>query len=88
VLHGPENDKTMGMRNWLAMNMARRSGRYASRTQYFELFLQDVSTLMVAVHGVCRQAEGDGAGMCAVEGSLADWGSRYGVRESCRMQMR
>ncbi|KAF6264711.1 coth protein-domain-containing protein [Scenedesmus sp. NREL 46B-D3] len=39
VLHGPENDRTLGMRNWLAYNMGRQMGRYASRTRYFELFL-------------------------------------------------
>jgi len=43
VLHGPENDRTLGMRNWLGYNMARRMGRYASRTKYFELFLNTVS---------------------------------------------
>lgn len=43
VLHGPENDRTLGMRNWLAYNMARRMGRYASRTRYFELLLNTVS---------------------------------------------
>jgi hypothetical protein len=43
VLHGPENDRTLGMRNWLAYNLARRMGRYASRTRYFELFLNTVS---------------------------------------------
>lgn len=45
VLHGPENDRTLGMRNWLGYNMARWMGRYASRTKYFELFLNTVSTL-------------------------------------------
>lgn len=52
MLHGPENDKTLGMRNWLALNMARRTGRYASRTRYFELFL----------HVVRRPGEGGGGG--------------------------
>lgn len=41
-MHGPENDRTLGMRNWLGYNAARRMGRYASRTQYFELFLNTV----------------------------------------------
>jgi hypothetical protein len=52
VLHGPENDKTLGMRNWLALNLARRTGRYASRTRYFELFL----------HAVRRAGEDPGGG--------------------------
>ncbi|WIA37032.1 hypothetical protein OEZ86_014016 [Tetradesmus obliquus] len=39
VLHGPENDRTLGMRNWLAYGIGRRMGRYASRKRYFELFL-------------------------------------------------
>lgn len=39
VLHGPENDRTLGLRNWLALGAARAAGRYASRTAYFELFL-------------------------------------------------
>jgi hypothetical protein len=33
------------MRNWLGYNMARWMGRYASRTKYFELFLNTVSSL-------------------------------------------
>eukprot|EP00879_Flechtneria_rotunda_P006440 GHRR01006769.1.p1 GENE.GHRR01006769.1~~GHRR01006769.1.p1 ORF type:complete len:491 (+),score=142.61 GHRR01006769.1:191-1663(+) len=39
VLYGPENDRTLGMRNWLAYGLARQMGRYASRTRYMELFL-------------------------------------------------
>jgi hypothetical protein len=42
VLYGPENDKTLGMRNWLAYNIARQMGRYASRTLFLELFLVQV----------------------------------------------
>lgn len=42
VLHGPENDRTLGMRNWLAYGIGRRMDRYASRTRYFELFLNTV----------------------------------------------
>jgi hypothetical protein len=30
------------MRNWLAYGMGRQMGRYASRTRYFELFLNTV----------------------------------------------
>eukprot|EP00879_Flechtneria_rotunda_P005306 GHRR01005592.1.p1 GENE.GHRR01005592.1~~GHRR01005592.1.p1 ORF type:complete len:281 (+),score=82.55 GHRR01005592.1:191-1033(+) len=43
VLYGPENDRTLGMRNWLAYGLARQMGRYASRTRYMELFLNTVS---------------------------------------------
>jgi hypothetical protein len=39
VLHGPENDRTLGMRNWLAYSLTRQMGRYASRTRFFELFM-------------------------------------------------
>ncbi|KAF8065708.1 hypothetical protein HT031_002768 [Scenedesmus sp. PABB004] len=39
ILHGPENDRSLGMRNWLAMAAFRRMGRYASRTRYVELLL-------------------------------------------------
>lgn len=38
---GDEVDLTQGMRNWLAYNLARASGRYASRTAWAEVFLLD-----------------------------------------------
>lgn len=58
VLHGPENDRTLGMRNWLGYNMARWMGRYASRTQYFELFLNTVRALVrCGGHAACRPAD-------------------------------
>jgi hypothetical protein len=41
ILYGPELDKTMGMRNYLTYNLARASGRYATRTVYVEGFLVD-----------------------------------------------
>ena len=41
ILYGPELDKTLGMRNYLAYNLARSAGRYASRTVYCEVFLVD-----------------------------------------------
>ncbi|KAH7616560.1 hypothetical protein Ndes2526B_g08649 [Nannochloris sp. 'desiccata'] len=41
ILYGPEPDKTIGMRNYLAYNLARASGRYATRTTYVEVFLLD-----------------------------------------------
>ncbi|KAG7672818.1 hypothetical protein KSW81_001763 [Nannochloris sp. 'desiccata'] len=41
ILYGPEEDKTLGMRNYLAYNLARASGRYATRTVYAEVFLLD-----------------------------------------------
>jgi CotH kinase protein len=41
ILYGPELDKTMGMRNYLTYNLARASGRYATRTVYAEVFLVD-----------------------------------------------
>ena len=43
VLYGPENDRTMGLRNLLAMWIGRSMGRYASRTQYCEVVLVQVS---------------------------------------------
>ena len=39
MLYGPELDKSMGMRNYLTMQLYRSAGRYASNTLYFELFL-------------------------------------------------
>lgn len=58
MLHGPENDRTLGMRNWLGYNMARWMGRYASRTQYFELFLNTVRTLVHCgeLHGILQDS--------------------------------
>jgi len=41
ILYGPEEDKTIGMRNYLAYNLARASGNYATRTIYVEVFLVD-----------------------------------------------
>jgi len=41
ILYGPEQDKTLGMRNYLAYNLARASGNYATRTVYVEVFLVD-----------------------------------------------
>ena len=40
VLHGPYSDKSL-MRNFLAYNMGRELGRYASRTRYCELILNN-----------------------------------------------
>jgi hypothetical protein len=40
VLHGPYSDKTL-MRNVLTFRLANDLGRYASRTRYCELFLND-----------------------------------------------
>lgn len=41
VLYGPELDKSMGMRNYLTMQLYRLTGRYASNTQYVEVFVVD-----------------------------------------------
>ena len=38
ILHGPYSDKSL-MRNVLTMELARRMGQYASRTEYCELFV-------------------------------------------------
>jgi hypothetical protein len=62
VLHGPENDRTLGMRNWLGYNMARWMGRYASRTQYFELFLNTVGAALAELQeqtALCWELTGD-----------------------------
>ena len=40
VLNGPYSDKTL-MRNYLAYEFSNRIGRYASRTKFVELFLND-----------------------------------------------
>lgn len=42
MLNGPENDRTLGMRNVIALASARAMDRYASRTQFTELFLVQV----------------------------------------------
>lgn len=52
VLHGPENDRTLGMRNALAYAMGRAMGRYASRVVYAELFLVTASSV-----GACIQRQ-------------------------------
>jgi hypothetical protein len=52
VLHGPENDRTLGMRNALAYAMGRAMGRYASRVVYAELFLVTASSV-----GACIQSQ-------------------------------
>lgn len=39
MLHGPENDLTQGLRNWVAYGLWRAMGRWTSRLQYCELFL-------------------------------------------------
>ena len=41
VLNGPYSDKTL-MRNYLAYEFSNRIGRYASRTKFVEVFLNDV----------------------------------------------
>ena len=40
ILHGPYSDKTL-MRNYLAFEFSNRIGRYASRTKFVELFVND-----------------------------------------------
>lgn len=39
ILYGDELDRTLGMRNYLSYNLARASGRYATRTVWVEVFL-------------------------------------------------
>ncbi len=41
ILHAPYSDKTL-LRNNLVYTLANQTGNYASRTKYFELFLNDV----------------------------------------------
>jgi len=41
VLYGPETDRSIGLRNFLAYNISRSMGHYASRTKFVEVFLQD-----------------------------------------------
>ena len=53
VLYGPENDRTMGLRNKVAMWAARAMGRYASRTQYCEVLLVQVSGSPKALQNRC-----------------------------------
>lgn len=55
VLHGPENDRTLGMRNWMAYWTSRQMGRYASRTVYYEMFLNTVITPRV-LHASCSSS--------------------------------
>jgi hypothetical protein len=43
ILYAPEIDRSLGLRNWLAYNAARRMGRYAMRTLYAEVFLVQVT---------------------------------------------
>lgn len=39
VLSAPETDRTMGLRNFVALNASAATGRYAPRAAYVELFL-------------------------------------------------
>lgn len=41
VLHGPYSDKSL-LRNFLAFNLARRMGSYASRTRLCEVYINDI----------------------------------------------
>ena len=45
VLYGPETDRSIGLRNFLAYNISRSMGNYASRTKFVEVFLQDECAL-------------------------------------------
>ena len=59
VLYGPESDKTQGLRNYLAFNFARRMDRYASDTEFVEVFLNQGSgpLSMRDYHGVYLAGE-------------------------------
>ncbi|GMH37756.1 hypothetical protein BSKO_05629 [Bryopsis sp. KO-2023] len=49
ILYGPEMDKSVGLRNYLTMNLFQGTGRYASDVIYCEVFLiEDGSTLDMA----------------------------------------
>ena len=41
VMYGPETDRSIGLRNFLAYNISRSMGNYASRTKFVEVFLKD-----------------------------------------------
>jgi len=45
VMYGPETDRSIGLRNFLAYNISRSMGNYASRTKFVEVFLQDECNL-------------------------------------------
>ena len=45
VLYGPETDRSIGLRNFLAYNISRSMDRYATRTKFVEVFLQDECNL-------------------------------------------
>ncbi len=54
IFHGPYSDKTH-LRNHLSMKIAREMGWYASRTQYFELFINnDYKGLYVLMEKIKR----------------------------------
>eukprot|EP00210_Caulerpa_lentillifera_P006036 g5768.t1 len=50
VFYGPEMDKSMGIKNFLTMELYRSGGKYSSRVQYFELFLIDDKTELSMDH--------------------------------------
>mmetsp|Transcript_4385 Transcript_4385/g.11363 ORF Transcript_4385/g.11363 Transcript_4385/m.11363 type:complete len:750 (-) Transcript_4385:97-2346(-) len=54
VLYGPETDRSIGLRNFLAYNISRAMGNYASRTQFTEVFMKDDCRplSMLDYHGV------------------------------------
>ncbi|MEM1124642.1 MAG: CotH kinase family protein, partial [Bacteroidota bacterium] len=54
VLHGPFSDKSL-MRNVLTMELARRMGQYASKTQYVELYVNgDYQGIYVLMENIKR----------------------------------
>ena len=53
-MFGPETDRTLGIRNFMAYNISRAMGNYASRTRFVEVFLQDDCTSALS----CRDYHG------------------------------
>ena len=57
ILHGPFTDKSL-MRNVLTMELARRMGQYASRTQYCELYVNgDYQGIYVLMEQIKRDKD-------------------------------
>jgi len=57
ILHGPYSDKSL-LRNVLTMELARRMGQYASRTQFCELFINgDYRGIYVLMEQIKRDKE-------------------------------
>lgn len=85
-MYAPEGDQSLGLRNWLAYNSARRMGRYAMRTQYAELFLIQVCVCVLFVLCCLHTCVCVYCTMCAAQAERCKCMWRCAVHEQCTWQ--